>query len=259
MMNIHKIIIPVSAATAFTFSKFVLNRTLCHESKSPLSGHVILITGATSGIGEACAKRLAAHDIKLILLGRRQENLTNLKNEIQKDHPHLPIHTISLSVTDFDNVLNLPNTLPKEFSKVDVIINNAGLALGVSSVENNNIKDAETVINTNVTGTIAICSAFLPGMKERGRGHLVNMGSVAGHYAYATGSGVLETCQYISFLIIYISVYNASKYAIRGFTEAARHDLCGTPLRVTHISPGLVGGTEFSVVRLGDESKAKSG
>jgi NADP-dependent 3-hydroxy acid dehydrogenase YdfG len=93
-----------------------------------------------------------------------------------------------------------------------------GLALGVTSVESNNVEDAKTVIDTNVVGVIALSSAFLPGMKQRGEGHLVNMGSVAGHYAYTTGS-----------------VYNASKYAVRGFTEAARHDLAGTPIRVTHI------------------------
>ena len=148
-----------------------------------------------------------------------------------------------------------------------MLVNNAGLALGVTPVESNDVKSAQVVLDTNVLGTIAICSAFLPGMKERGSGHLITMGSVAVRYYWR--------CKFIILILIstkfhcfslaqghyaYIngSVYNASKYAVRGFTEAARHDLAGTPIRVTHISPGMVGGTEFSNVRLGDDAKASA-
>lgn len=166
--------------------------------------------------------------------------MKSLKNDLINQYPKLKVHTVAMSVTDLDAINALPSSLPKEFQDVSILVNNAGLALGVTAVENNSVYDAKTVIDTNVVGVIALSSAFLPGMKERGEGHLVNMGSVAGHYAYATGS-----------------VYNASKYAVRGFTEAARHDLAGTPLRVTHISPGLVQGTEFSNVRLKDDDKAK--
>ena len=183
-----------------------------------LKDKCILITGATVGIGKACALRFAEHDCRLILLGRRDELLKSLKKDLLTQNPKLKVHTVAISVTDLDAIKALPSTLPKEFQDVSILVNNAGLALGVTSVESNNVEDAKTVIDTNVVGVIALSSAFLPGMKQRGEGHLVNMGSVAGHYAYTTGS-----------------VYNASKYAVRGFTEAARHDLAGTPLRVTHI------------------------
>jgi 3-hydroxy acid dehydrogenase / malonic semialdehyde reductase len=117
---------------------------------------------------------------------------------------------VAVSVTDFDMVAALPSTLPDEFKNVSVLVNNAGLALGVSTVDQNDLSQAKTVMDTNVLGTIAMCSAFLPGMIKRNEGHVINVGSVAGHYAYTTGS-----------------VYNASKYAVHGFTLAARHDLAG--------------------------------
>ena len=176
---------------AITSATFLTTRSFSESKKaSPIADQVVLITGATAGIGEACAKRLATHNVKLVLLGRREDRLKALKNELLKANPSLRIHTVALSVTDLDAVAKLPSTLPKEFADVDILINNAGLALGVSSVENNSVSDAQNVINTNVTGLIALSSAFLPGMKKRNRGHLVNMGSVAGHYAYATGTGI---------------------------------------------------------------------
>lgn len=210
-----------------------------HAPLTSIQDKVVLITGATSGIGAACAMRFAENGAKLILVGRRADRLQAIRGEILSLYPRTCIHIVPLSVTDYDAVQALPSQLPKEFQEVDILVNNAGLALGVNSVETNAIADAQKVIETNVLGTIALSSAFLPGMKARGRGHLVNMGSVAGHYSYATGS-----------------VYCASKYAIHGFTLAARHDLIATPIRVTHISPGLVGNTEFSNVRLGDDNKA---
>lgn len=240
---VNRSIIPVATSLGTLYSLSPNIRRAFNEPSvsSPLTNQVVLITGATAGIGEACARRLAKHNVKLVLLGRRDEKLKQLKSDLIKQYPYLAVHTVAVSVTDLDAIAKLPQTLPNEFKEVDILINNAGLALGVTSVENNNVKDAETVINTNVTGMIAVCSAFLPGMKERGRGHLVNMGSCAGHYAYSQGS-----------------IYNASKYAVRGFTEAARHDLINTPIRVTHIAPGLVSGTEFSQVRLKDDAKAKA-
>jgi 3-hydroxy acid dehydrogenase/malonic semialdehyde reductase len=205
-----------------------------------LTDKVVLITGATAGIGKACAESFADHGSKLILVGRRAALLEELKTTLIKTHPNLRVHVVALSVADSKAVEALPASLPVEFRNVSVLVNNAGLALGVTSVDANIVADAEQVLQTNVMGVIAMCRAFLPGMIERGEGHLINMGSVAGHYSYATGS-----------------VYCASKYAVRGFTEAARHDLAGTPIRVTHISPGLVGNTEFSNVRLKDDEKAK--
>ena len=207
-----------------------------------LEGKVVMITGATAGIGEACAWRFAELKSKLILVGRREEKLKSVRDSILKQHPGLPIHCVTLDVGDVDKVMALPAALPAEFSQVSVLVNNAGLALGVAGADNNSMVDLETVMQTNVIGLIAMSRAFLPGMKARGEGHLIQMGSIAGHTPYATGS-----------------LYNASKFAVKGFTDAARHDLVGTPIRVTHISPGLVSDTEFSVVRMGgDASKAKA-
>ena len=191
------------------------------------------------GIGKAIAWEFASHGSNLILIGRREDKLNSVKTELLAEYPNLKVLTVPISVTDFDAIAALPEKLTDEFKNVDIIVNNAGLALGVNTVDNNNLNDAKTVLDTNILGTIAICSAFIPQMKARGSGHVINIGSVAGHYAYATGS-----------------VYNASKYAIHGFTLAARHDLMGTPIRVTHISPGLVANTEFSNVRLKDDNKA---
>jgi 3-hydroxy acid dehydrogenase/malonic semialdehyde reductase len=237
LSRLPRVLVPATAALPC----FVALRSNCSAKRTPTSmkDKVVLITGATAGIGEACARSFAAEKAKLVLVGRREDRLEDVKRMLLSEDPSLKIHTVSLSVTDYDAVAALPDKLPKEFANVSVLLNNAGLALGVTSIEKNSIHDAKQVMDTNVLGVVAFCSAFVPGMLARGEGHIVNMGSVAGHYAYATGT-----------------VYNASKYAVRGFTEAARHDLAGSPIRVTHISPGLVGGTEFSNVRLGDDSKA---
>eukprot|EP00598_Pedospumella_elongata_P000814 CAMPEP_0184973158 /NCGR_PEP_ID=MMETSP1098-20130426/5045_1 /TAXON_ID=89044 /ORGANISM="Spumella elongata, Strain CCAP 955/1" /LENGTH=284 /DNA_ID=CAMNT_0027495591 /DNA_START=90 /DNA_END=944 /DNA_ORIENTATION=+ len=206
-----------------------------------LKNKVVLITGATAGIGAACAWQFAEEGCHLVLVGRRDERLQSLKKDIMSSFPEVDVHTVAMSVTDKEKVANLPSSLPQKFRDVDILVNNAGLALGVTSADQNDVDAAMTVLDTNVLGTIALSAAFLPGMKKRGSGHLMNMGSVAGHYSYSAGS-----------------TYCASKYAVRGFTEAARHDLVGTPIRVTHISPGMVGETEFSNVRLGADDKAKA-
>lgn len=140
---------------------------------------VVLITGATAGIGSACAWKFAEAGSKLVLIGRRNDRLSFLKQEILGEYPNTKIHTVALSVTDYESVSALPSQLPTEFQSVEILINNAGLALGVTSVDNNNVADAIEVINTNVMGTVAICSAFLPTMLQRQAGHIINMGSVA--------------------------------------------------------------------------------
>ena len=233
---------PLVATSVLGFKSYSAFSACEKSSYSPVSlkEKTVLITGATAGIGEACAWRFAGEGAKLILVGRRTDRLLSLKAELQEAFIGCKVHVETLSVTDTAAVSTLPARLPSEFASVDILVNNAGLALGVSSVESNVVADAETMLATNVLGTIAMCSAFLPGMKARGCGHVVNMGSIAGHSSYATGS-----------------VYNATKFAVLGFTSAARHDLVGTPIRVTHISPGMVGSTEFSNVRLGDAAKAK--
>jgi NADP-dependent 3-hydroxy acid dehydrogenase YdfG len=151
-------------------------------SRTPLTNlkdKVVLITGASAGIGVACAWRFAEHGSKLILVARRDSRLQELKSALLKEYPHLHIHTVALSVTDLPAVAALPRQLPSEFQEVDILVNNAGLARGVTTVDNNDVNDALEVIQTNVIGTIAFCSAFVPSMKARGRGHIVNMGSVA--------------------------------------------------------------------------------
>ena len=174
----------------------------------------------------------------MVLVARRLEKLNQMKAALEAKFPGIRVHLVQLSVTDLDAIKQLPNALPNDFKDVSILVNNAGLAIGTPSVFENDAVDIKTVMDTNVTGTIAFCTAFLPGMKARGEGHVVNMGSIAGHKTY-----------------INASVYIASKHAIYGFCEAARHDLCDTPIKVTHIVPGLVGNTEFSNVRLKDETK----
>jgi len=153
-----------------------------NKSSLDLTNKVVLITGATAGIGKSCAWRFAEEGAKLILIGRREERLELLKNEILSIYPSLHIHMIAISVTDIEKIKLLPTILPNEFKDVDILINNAGLALGVSYVDTNDINDAQIVLNTNILGVIALCSVFIPGMKKRGDGHIINMGSVAGHY-----------------------------------------------------------------------------
>lgn len=206
-----------------------------------LKKKVALVTGATAGIGLAITCRLAEQGCHLVIVGRRENRLQEIKNKLNSDYPAVDVYTVALDISNTQLVGQLPSNLPSNFRDVDLLINNAGLALGVTSVEENSIADASTVMNTNIMGTVAFCSAFIPGMVKRGTGHIVNIGSCAGHLAYVKGS-----------------IYNASKYAIHGFTSAARFDLMESPVRVTHISPGLVGNTEFSNVRLGSDEAASA-
>lgn len=202
-----------------------------------------MVTGASSGIGEATARRLAHEGCrKLVLLARRTDRLEALKAELETTYKGTLCFLITCNVAaELDRVMQLPSELPPDFAAVDILINNAGLALGRPSADENALEDIQKVLTTNVTAAIALASAFLSGMRSRGRGHLVNVGSIAGHQAYAGGS-----------------VYIASKHAITAFTAGARHDLVGTPIRVTCVSPGAVE-TEFSVVRFGgDAEKAKA-
>lgn len=140
---------------------------------------VVLITGATAGIGEACAWRFADLGSKLVLVGRREERLRMLKNDLLSNYPELDVHTVALSVSDTETVVALPAQLPEKFANVEVLINNAGLGIGVGAADEISVQDARTVLNTNVLGVIAMCRAFIPGMKERGIGHIINMGSIS--------------------------------------------------------------------------------
>ena len=144
-----------------------------------LTGKVVLITGASSGIGASCAWQFAEQGCHLVLVGRRDDKLQALKNVLLGSYPKTDVHTVVMSVSDLQQVADLPKKLPSKFRDVDILLNNAGLAIGFTSVDQNDVHAAQTVLDTNVLGTIALCSAFLPGMKERGSGHLINMGSIA--------------------------------------------------------------------------------
>jgi 3-hydroxy acid dehydrogenase / malonic semialdehyde reductase len=154
-------------------------KTSTRTTPLSLKNKVVMITGATAGIGMSCAWRFAEEGSNLILVGRRDDRLQSLKKDITASYPNVAVHTVAMSVTDYEKVAELPSKLPAQFKDVEVLVNNAGLALGVSSVEANDMEAAKTVMDTNVLGTIALCRAFLPGMKERGAGHVINMGSVA--------------------------------------------------------------------------------
>lgn len=207
-----------------------------------LSGEVVLITGATSGIGVSCAWRFAELGSNVILAGRKVDKLAEFKETLESTYSQCKVHTVQLDVRDRGACMALPDSLPEPFHDVNVLVNNAGVALGTASVATNDLDQADCMIETNVNGVIYMCRAMIPGMLKRGKGHIINMGSIAGHWPYSAGT-----------------VYNASKYAIKGFTAAATHDLVSTPIRVTECSPGMVGGTDFSTTRFsGDNDKAAS-
>lgn len=204
-----------------------------------IAGQVALITGASAGIGEACAWRLAEAGCKLVLIARREARLAALQHAIQHHYPGVAVHTLAMDVQDLEAIAALPQQLPDEFREVDILLPNAGLALGVAPVHELDMEDAQTMVNTNVLSVMAFVRAFTPGMVARNRGHLIFMSSIAAHEAYSGGSA-----------------YTATKHAVDAFANSARHDLVATDVRVTSISPGAVK-TEFSVVRFkGDEGKA---
>jgi 3-hydroxy acid dehydrogenase/malonic semialdehyde reductase len=194
-----------------------------------------LVTGATAGFGAAIATRLVADGWQVIAIGRRQERLDSLVEELGGQ-----ARALRLDVTDAAAIAALPGSLPEGFRDVDVLVNNAGLALGLSPAPEAKLEDWDRMVATNITGLIHMTRALLPGMVGRNRGHVVNLGSIAGTYPYPGGH-----------------VYGASKAFVRQFTLNLKADLVGTNVRVTDIEPGLCGGTEFSAVRFGgDQAKA---
>ncbi|WP_025886405.1 SDR family NAD(P)-dependent oxidoreductase [Asaia prunellae] len=195
---------------------------------------VILVTGATAGFGRAIAVRLVREGHQVIGTGRRKERLDELRDEL--GDAFLPV---VLDVTDAQKVAALPGQLPADWNRVDVLINNAGLALGVGKAQNADLQDWKTMIDTNVTGVVEVTRAFLPQMIERNQGYVITLGSVAGTYPYMGGN-----------------VYGATKAFVAQFMRNLRTDLLGTRIRASTIEPGLCGGSEFSNVRLRDDQKA---
>ncbi len=197
----------------------------------------ILITGATAGFGKALAQRLVRDGHRVIATGRRQERLDALAAELGPDL--LPMR---LDVSDADTVAALPGSLPPEWREVDVLVANAGLALGLGPAWEGSLADWDRMVATNVGGVLGTVRALLPGMVARNRGHVVTLGSVAGSYPYPGGN-----------------VYGATKAFVMQFALNLKADLVGTAVRVTNIEPGLVGGSEFSSVRFdGDDEKAQA-
>jgi NADP-dependent 3-hydroxy acid dehydrogenase YdfG len=199
---------------------------------------IILITGASSGIGKACAEKFAAAGYHIIITGRRKERLAELQSSLQTQFG-ISVLPLCFDVQDRHAVTTAINGLPEGWKKIEVLINNAGLALGRDGFEEADMDDWETMLNTNVHGLLYVSRAVLPIMIEQKRGHIINMGSVAGKEVYEKGN-----------------VYCASKYAVDAISQAMRIDLLKYGIKVTAIQPGAVE-TEFSLVRFkGDESKA---
>ncbi len=203
-----------------------------------IASQIIVITGASSGIGEACARLFAQGGAKLILTARRRERLGKLATELQEKFGS-EIHLLEFDVRDRTQVEWAIQSLPEPLQAIDILINNAGLSRGLEKLHQGNIEDWEEMIDTNVKGLLYITRQIVPGMVERDRGHIVNIGSIAGRAAYPGGN-----------------VYCASKAAVRVISEGLKQDLLGTPIRVSEIQPGLVE-TEFSIVRFhGDRDRA---
>jgi 3-hydroxy acid dehydrogenase / malonic semialdehyde reductase len=199
---------------------------------------VAVITGASAGIGEAVALQFGKKGIKLILVARRKEKLLAVAEKLKSN---TKCHIIACDVRDKDALKSAFSDLPKEFAEVDILVNNAGLALGLEPAQRASWDDWEQMIETNITALAFMTRLLLPGMVERNRGHIVNIGSVAGSYAYPGGN-----------------VYCASKAFVEQFSRTLKADLLGTNVKVTNIEPGMVGGSEFSLVRFkGNEEKAK--
>jgi NADP-dependent 3-hydroxy acid dehydrogenase YdfG len=198
----------------------------------------IFITGATAGFGEAIARLFAQHQWQLILVGRRQERLSALEKELSSQ---TKVHTIAVDVSDEKALQQAIAGLPNAFREIDVLVNNAGLALGLAPAYESNLADWDTMVATNINGVLNCTHTILPSMVARNKGHIINMGSVAGIMPYSGGN-----------------VYGATKAFVAQFTKNLCCDLVKTAIRVTNIEPGAAE-TEFSIVRYkGDEEKAKA-
>lgn len=201
-----------------------------------MSGQTIFITGASAGFGAACARKLAIEGNRLIITARRMEKLQQLQQELSQ---FCDVHAVQLDVRSCDSIKAVLSNLPEKFLEVDVLINNAGLALGLEPSYKVDLDDWETMIDTNIKGLMYCTRLILPGMVERNRGHIVNISSTAGAWPYPGGN-----------------VYGGTKAFVTQFSRNLRCDLIGSKVRVTCIQPGMAE-TEFSQVRFkGDEKKA---
>ena len=195
---------------------------------------IVLITGATSGIGLACARKFAANGDKLILTGRNEQRLAEIKKELDTE-----VITLAFDVRNREEVEKQISSLPADWQNIDVLVNNAGLALGLEPEYEGDLDDWGTMIDTNIKGLLIMTRLVVPGMVKRNHGHIINVGSVAGDAAYAGGN-----------------VYCATKAAVKALSDGLRIDVADTAIRVTNLKPGLVE-TNFSNVRFrGDNERA---
>ncbi len=199
-----------------------------------LESTTVFVTGATSGFGLACAERFAREGARLVVAGRRGERLTELAKRLNAE-----VHPVVLDIRDRQAVERAVAALPAAFAAVDVLVNSAGLALGLEPAQRTSLDEWEQMIDTNCRGLVVLTRLLLPGMVERGRGHVVNIGSVAANYPYPGGN-----------------VYGATKAFVHQFSQNLKADLAGSGVHVTVVEPGMAE-TEFSLVRLRDEEKAK--
>ena len=198
---------------------------------------IALITGASSGFGKACARAFAAAGYALILVARSEEKLQQLAAELR---PSTTVHVACADMMDAVAVKALVQNLPEPFRAVDVLINNAGLALGVAPAYDADLNDWETMVDTNIKGLMRITHHLLPGMVERNRGHIINMGSVAGSWPYPGGN-----------------VYGGTKAFVQQFSRNLRAELLGKQIRVTNLEPGMAE-TQFSIVRMKGNTETAS-
>jgi serine 3-dehydrogenase len=203
-----------------------------------LENRVVFITGASSGIGKSCARAFAEQGARLILAARRLERLEELAVELKRK-PGQDILLLSLDVRNQPAVERAVNGLQAEWAAIDVLVNNAGLSRGLDKIHEGKLEDWEEMIDANIKGLLYVSRAVIPGMVKRGRGHIINLGSIAGYEVYPGGN-----------------VYCATKFAVRALSKGMRIDLNGTPVRVSEVAPGMVE-TEFSLVRFhGDRERA---
>jgi 3-hydroxy acid dehydrogenase / malonic semialdehyde reductase len=203
-----------------------------------IQGKLVLVTGASSGIGEACARRFAAEGADVALWARREDRLDRLAKDLAREHG-VGVHLAAVDVRDRAAVDTVSAELLETVGPPHILVNNAGLAAGLDTVQEGDIEDWDRMIDTNLKGLLYVTRALLPAMIEAGRGHVINIGSTAGHMVYPRGN-----------------VYNATKYGVSALTEGMNLDLAGTPLRASSVDPGFAE-TEFSLVRFhGDRQRA---
>lgn len=204
-----------------------------------LEGKIVFITGASSGIGEACAKEFAKQKANLILAARRKDRLLKLADELEKQY-EIKVKCLEVDVRNFDDVQNKFNSLESKWKQVDILLNNAGLAKGLNKVYEGSLSDWDEMIDTNLKGLLNVTRVVSPQMVDRQSGHIINIGSTAGHEVYTYGN-----------------VYSATKFAVKSLTQSFRLDMLDKGIKVSSVDPGMVY-TEFSKVRFsGDDQKAE--